>query len=234
MKIFSVVGIRAAGKTTTITQLIEAFTLRGWRVGTVKTIFCPTFTLDDPKSNTYRHRQAGAAMICAKAKAETTIMLPRALTNSEILSHYADMDYVILEGDYLAPVPRLVAAHGEADAQPRINEHTLAVVGRAAVGQSQVLGLPAFDALTDPEALVDYLERHVADTPLAELDKLLEEDPAVTGNGFCQCGCHKHEKMAAKGQGLMLTLDGAQVALTPAKRQQILDLLAWDAGAVQS
>ena len=191
MKIVCVVGIRGSGKTTTITNLIEEFSRRGLRCGTVKTIFCPSFSMDDPKSNTARHRRSGAEIICAKAKRETTFVLPRPLTNREILSFYDEMDYVILEGDYLAPVPRLVAAHGEEDAQPRINELTLAVVGRAATGEKTLLGLPALDGVSNVSALADFLVKNLPDTPLEALDHPLPESE-LSGDGYCRNHCEHH------------------------------------------
>ena len=193
MKIVCVVGIRASGKTTTITNLIEEFSRRGLRCGTVKTIFCPAFSMDNPKSNTARHRRSGAEIVCAKAKGETTLVLPRPLSNREILSFYDEMDYLILEGDYLAPVPRLVAAHTEEDAQPRMNELTIAVVGKAAVNRESLLGVPAIDASEDASALADFLVANLQDTPLEALDYPLPESE-ISGDGYCRNHCEHHHK----------------------------------------
>ena len=222
MKVFCVVGIRASGKTTTLTRLTEEFVKRGFHVGTVKTIFCPSFSMDDPKSNTFRHRRAGADIICAKAKEETALLIPRALSNREILSHYTGMDFVLLEGDYLAPVPRLVAAHNEGDAAPRVNEKTLAIVGRAAAGQKSILGYPTFNPMADIGALADFLEAHVPDLVPEELDNELPPVEEVTGNGFCQCGCHKHEKLLQEKQGITLTIGGKAFPLTREQKELVL------------
>lgn len=48
MKIITIVGIRKSGKTSTVTALVEAIRRRGKRVGTCKTVFCPTFSMDTP------------------------------------------------------------------------------------------------------------------------------------------------------------------------------------------
>ena len=45
-------------------------------MGTVKSVFCPEFTLDTSDSNTWRHREAGADLVCVKGKKETDILLP--------------------------------------------------------------------------------------------------------------------------------------------------------------
>ena len=64
MKICTIVGVRKSGKTTTVTGLIKELKKRGYRVGTVKSVFCPEFTLDTSDSNTWRHREAGADLVC--------------------------------------------------------------------------------------------------------------------------------------------------------------------------
>ena len=87
MKVICVVGIRKSGKTTIVEELTKELVRRGRRVGTVKTVFCPSFGIDDPKSNTARHARAGAVTVTARARHETTVIYKHALTRSQILSH---------------------------------------------------------------------------------------------------------------------------------------------------
>lgn len=160
MKVFSVVGIRSSGKTTTIEQIIQELTRRGKTVSTIKTIFCPTFSIDDPKSNTARHKAAGASQVIAKGKTETALILPQALDNNQLLN-MNKTDYVILEGDYEAPVPRIVCAHKPKEVEERMNEYTFAVSGRIADRFSEVCGLPTYSALSKLSELVDLIEEQV-------------------------------------------------------------------------
>lgn len=76
MKLLTIVGIRKSGKTSTVTALIEEIRRRGKTVGTCKTVFCPTFSMDQPKSNTARHTRAGANLVCARARHETALLYP--------------------------------------------------------------------------------------------------------------------------------------------------------------
>ena len=219
MKLLTIVGIRKSGKTSTVTALIEAIRRRGKTVGTCKTVFCPTFSMDQPKSNTARHTRAGAALVCARARHETALLYPEALPLSRLMERYAGLDYVLLEGDYLSPVPRLVAAHTAADALPRMNGLTLAFVGRISATDEE-LPLPRFNALTDPAALLDFIDQHVPDAqPSPTLDEPLPPVAGVTDDGFCQCGCHHHLKKQ-ENAGVQVTVDGETLTLT--REQQAL------------
>ncbi len=162
MKVFSIVGIRASGKTTTIEQIIRELKRRGKTVSTIKTIFCPTFSIDDPKSNTARHKAAGASSVIAKGKTETALIIPEAVDNNKLLN-LNHSDYVILEGDYEAPVPRIVCAHQPKEVEERMNDFTFAISGRLADQYDKVCGLPAFSALSQLTELVDLIEEKVYD-----------------------------------------------------------------------
>ena len=222
MKVCTIVGIRKSGKTSTVTALVQAIRERGLRVGTCKTVFCPTFSMDQPGSNTARHAAAGAELVCARARCETALIYPQALPLSRVLSLYEGFDYVLLEGDYLAPVPRLVAAHTEADALPRMNDLTVGFVGRISRAAEASLPLPRFDALENPGALLDFIDAQVPDIqPTPVLDVPLPPVEGVTDDGFCQCGCHHHQK---KQEDIQVTVGGKALNLT--KEQRTL-LLKW-------
>ena len=189
MKIFSVVGIRRSGKTTTITSLIKELKKRGYRIGTVKTIFCPTFSIDDGKSNTSRHLKAGANIVCAKARSEVSFIYPFGLDQNEIVSRLIEehLDYLILEGDYETDVPRIVCAHKEQEVVERSNEKTFAIAGRISDNETTVCGIQAISAVTNLKELADKVIACVLETkfPIPILYT------ALASTGICQCGCHK-------------------------------------------
>lgn len=189
MKIFSVVGVRRSGKTTVVTKLIEEFKKRGYRVGSIKTIFCPTFSMDNPTSNTAKHRAAGADVVCAKARNEVDIVYGRGMDNNEIIPSL-DVDILVLEGDYEILVPRIVCAHKEIEVDERRNEHTIAISGQIGAKLTEYEGLPAFNVLTQVEKLADFIEEHV---PECQFPVQMEQTP-LAAPGFCHCGCHKAEK----------------------------------------
>lgn len=222
MKIITIVGIRKSGKTSTVTSLIEAIRRRGKKVGTCKTVFCPTFSMDKSTSNTAKHRRAGSELVCARARFETTFLYPEALPLSRILEAYKDCDYVLLEGDYYAPVPRIVCAHLEEDALMRMNSRTLAFSGRISQKPEIELPLPRFNALDNADALLDYIDAKIPDImPCALLDEPLAPVPGVTDDGFCQCGCHHHEKKQEK-ESVQVLFEGKELKLTAEQRAMVL------------
>lgn len=222
MKIITIVGIRKSGKTSTVTSLIEAIRRRGKKVGTCKTVFCPTFSMDKSTSNTAKHRRAGSELVCARARFETTFLYPEALPLSRILEAYKDCDYVLLEGDYYAPVPRIVCAHLEEDALMRMNSRTLAFSGRISQKLEIELPLPRFNALDNADALLDYIDAKIPDImPCALLDEPLAPVPGVTDDGFCQCGCHHHEKKQEK-ESVQVLFEGKELKLTAEQHAMVL------------
>ena len=224
MKIVTVVGIRKSGKTSTVTALIEAIRARGKKVGTCKTVFCPTFTIDKPTSNTMRHRRAGSELVCSRAKGETAFLYPEALPLSKVLENYKGCDYVLLEGDYFAPVPRIVCAHFGEDALPRMNSRTLAFAGRISEKPEIELPLPRFNALDEKgvNALLDLIDEKIPDImPCSLLDQELPPVSGVTGDDFCQCGCHHHQKKQ-EGERVQVTVDGKALTLTAEQRELLL------------
>jgi len=222
MRIITVVGIRKSGKTSTVTALVEAIRRRGKRVGTCKTVFCPTFSMDKSTSNTAKHRRAGSELVCARARFETTFLYPEALPLSKILEQYKGCDYVLLEGDYYAPVPRIVCAHLAEDALLRMNSRTFAFSGRISQKDEIELPLPRFNALDNADALLDYIDEKIPDIyPCSLLDEQLPPVSGVTDDGFCQCGCHHHEKKQEKDT-VQVLIEGKELSLTKEQRETLL------------
>lgn len=190
MKICTIVGIRKSGKTTTVEGLVRELKKRGYRVGTVKTVFCPAFSMDQEGSNTDRHRKAGADLIGVKAKNEMHMIYPENLNDNRFFPLFP-VDILLVEGDYEAGVPRIVCAHRREDALERINEYTAAVSGRIASQKEgeDFGGLPVLDIFQNQKELADLVEN----LPEITFPIPLLETPGQVSS-FCQCGCHKTEK----------------------------------------
>ena len=204
MRIVTVVGIRASGKTSLIEALVGELSARGKKVGTVKTVFCPTFHMDKPGSNTYRHTRAGAGLVTVRAEGETTFLYPRRLSPSEVYENYRGFDWVLAEGDYQLPAARIVTAHREEDARERLNPLTLALSGRLADARRELEGLKVYHYEKDIVSLCDLLEEKVEDTgDLEKLDKSLNGEDLKLSRAFCAVGCRGHRD---KKEGVMVTV----------------------------
>ncbi len=206
MKVFQLVGARKSGKTTTAEILIGSLKARGYRVGTVKSIGCPRFTMDERRdSNTARHRRAGADAVVALSKNETDFMYPRKLDLEDVLLTLSreGLDYCIVEGGYEYDLPRIVCFRSPEEIPERVTEKTFALSGAgvAVPGGAHALSsapvfaaagarpCPALSALSDPAALTDLLERAVPEMvlPVARIPR------PESCRGFCR-GCSGHER----------------------------------------
>ena len=219
MKIVTVVGIRASGKTALIEALVREMSARGKKVGTVKTVFCPTFHMDKPGSNTFRHTRAGAGLVTVRAEGETTLLFPRRLKPSEVHENYRGFDWVLAEGDYELPAARIVTAHREEDALERLTPLTVAFSGRLADSRRELEGLKVYHYERDISALCDLLEEKTGDTAdLRKLDESLNGEDLKLSRAFCAVGCRGHLE---KKQGVRVTVDGVPFALSPEQEETL-------------
>lgn len=222
MKVIAIVGIRQSGKTSIVEALTRSLTARGLKVGTVKSIFCPSFHMDKAGSNTDRHHQAGAVLTCARAKKETAFIAHQPLKASAVYRAFSACDVVLAEGDYALPVPRIVAAHSMADAAVRINGRTLALSGRIADAGFRHDTLPILHFERD----IDALCRLVLAVPEVEDVTALDEDlhgPDIDdAKDYCRTACHGHHRRPA---GVQLSIDGETVTLSEHRQALIRALI---------
>jgi len=170
VKAIAVNGITKSGKTTVCEVIIRGLRQRGYSVGSVKEIHFEQFAMDpDPNTNTNRHRAAGAQLVTARGLYETDVLYQSKLAIEKILSHY-DHDYLILEGVTDCNAPRIITAHNPEEVYEQADDRVIAVSGVLANSNTDlILGLPVFNALDDPEALVDFVEER-AFAPLPSFD----------------------------------------------------------------
>jgi molybdopterin-guanine dinucleotide biosynthesis protein MobB len=99
--IVSIVGKADSGKTTFLEKLIAELTARGWRVATVKHHAHSEADIDIPGKDSWRHRQAGAAISVVASATQLGIVreLHRELTLDEIAEAIGDdVDLILTEG----------------------------------------------------------------------------------------------------------------------------------------
>ncbi|MDF2677194.1 MAG: mobB2 [Bacillota bacterium] len=162
MKVFSVIGISDSGKTTTIEKIIKELIKRNYTVGTVKEIRSHDFKMDVEGTNTFTHKQAGSSLVTVRGSNETDIMHQERMSVNDILKCYSQ-DFVILEGVRDTSAPKIVTAHDQEGIESRFDETVFAISGRIAAEIQEYKGLPAINAMTDIEKLVDLIEEKTFD-----------------------------------------------------------------------
>lgn len=109
MKRVHIIGGKNHGKTTLVTELLQEFTARNLRVGTIKHTH-HEHELDTPGKDSHRHREAGASVIGILSLRMNALFWPPeqcpdvAEQNryEQFAPMYAQCDLVIVEGDTLA------------------------------------------------------------------------------------------------------------------------------------
>ena len=100
MKRIHVVGRKNHGKTTLIVELIEEFTRRGLRVGSIKHT-SHVHELDTPGKDSHRQRTAGADPAAVVTQDTVGVYLTRLADDSfydRLAPLYGDCDLVLVEG----------------------------------------------------------------------------------------------------------------------------------------
>lgn len=200
MRVFQVVGVRRSGKTTTAGILIGSLKDRGYRVGAVKCIGCPLFTLDtDPASGTSRLRNSGADVVVAFGRKEVDFMYPGAPDMDRTLAILSSecLDYCVIEGGYGYDLPRIVCFRNMSEIGERVTGNTFALSGFGA-GERLAAGeypYPVISALKDPAALTDLIEASV--NPLSLPVKKIPRPESC--RKFCgECSGHGKLSVTAK------------------------------------
>ncbi|MGH7817431.1 MAG: molybdopterin-guanine dinucleotide biosynthesis protein B, partial [Candidatus Binatia bacterium] len=105
-KVLLIVGYKKVGKTTLIEKLIPELSHRGYRVGTVKHHHSDfPVTIDSAGTDTWRHRQAGAASVALATPTDIAIFRDSesSISLDEIVSALGAADIVLVEGFHEEP-----------------------------------------------------------------------------------------------------------------------------------
>lgn len=106
MKRVHIIGGKNHGKTTLVTELVQEFSKRGYRVGTIKHTH-HQHELDAPGKDSHRHREAGAAVVGILSRSmNAAFWLPDSTEDSSSDARYevfaqifSDCDLTLVEGD---------------------------------------------------------------------------------------------------------------------------------------
>lgn len=166
MRIVMIKGYSKTGKTSTVTSLVKELRKRGYTVGTVKDIHFEGYRADNPGTDTYKHREAGARRVTALGKADTAIIVDRHMKIEEILKYYKE-DFVILEGDSGLKCPTIITGKTTEDLDQRMCPEAIAFSGIIAgdlrtneeAKMKEYKGLPVINGITEVEKMADLVEK---------------------------------------------------------------------------
>jgi molybdopterin-guanine dinucleotide biosynthesis protein B len=109
--ILGIYGESKTGKTTLISRLIGELKKKGYKVGSVKNIHSPNFTIDSEGKDTWEHTHAGAKVVVARSKDEVAFLVNRSMSPSDVVAiveNIADLDIVWGEGYWEDDSPKIV------------------------------------------------------------------------------------------------------------------------------
>ncbi|SFJ62618.1 molybdopterin-guanine dinucleotide biosynthesis protein B [Thermoflavimicrobium dichotomicum] len=112
--ILQVVGYKNAGKTTLICHLIQTWSNRNFRIGTIKHD-AHDFEMDVPHTDTWKHQVAGAHTVAITSSQKTAIIQHRSLSLSQLIASMAELDLVLVEGFKQENYQKVLIIKTEAD-----------------------------------------------------------------------------------------------------------------------
>lgn len=175
------IGYQNSGKTTLVEKIISRLTQRGLRVGSIKHHGHKGFDIDQPGKDSWRHAQAGSrhvGLIAPGRYAEYADTTSEEVPVRDLLTHYTDVDVVIVEGYKTAGLPNIVVTRSGVDrlrgdtSYDLIDGNTLAVAcndiverdfrrraAKAAREDGEAAELPPFLSINDAAAIVNFILR---------------------------------------------------------------------------
>lgn len=216
MKVFSVCGFTASGKTTTVEGIIKELKKRNYSVGSIKDIHFEAFEIDTEGSNTHRHKRAGAELVTALGIHETDILYQEKLDLYKIQSFY-DVDYLVIEGMSDANVPHILTADKMVDLDTKFNDRVFMISGKISDEIESYKGLPAISIFDDVEKIVDMIEEKT-------FELLPDFDPKCCGACGLECrsfcaevvhGRRNRDECVLSQSNIKLKVNGADIKMVP-------------------
>lgn len=159
--IVSIVGKSDSGKTTLIEKLIPEMLQRGYKVGVIKHD-AHSFDIDHPGKDSWRHKQAGAAITVISSAEKIGVVrdVDRELTLDEIASAYlTNVDIVLTEGFKREAKPKIeVLADDDSELIAPPEEVFLIAAAAGDLGRRSV-------GRDDVSAIADVIEERFLRTP---------------------------------------------------------------------
>ncbi|MFO8077491.1 MAG: molybdopterin-guanine dinucleotide biosynthesis protein B [Thermoplasmatota archaeon] len=102
-------GFSNTGKTTLIIRIIKQLTMKGFKLASIKQT-SHSYTIDSSETDTWKHAQAGATLICFDTAVETSFMIKQHLSFEKIqriICCIDQFDVVLVEGAHDSEIQKI-------------------------------------------------------------------------------------------------------------------------------
>ena len=177
MVAIAILGTSGSGKTTTIEYLISHLSKEGFKIGSIKHIHRPDFTIDTAGKDSWRYTHAGAALTMTIAPKEIAIikqMKEPFADLDQILSllKKEELDVIFIEGlkSFVAQrkdVPKIITSKNLRDLKEMLNKTSppiLAISGPVAKKkiQTREFEMPIIDLPREGALLLNIVRNQIA------------------------------------------------------------------------
>ena len=153
--IIAVIGTSGSGKTTLIEYLISHLSKEGLRIGTIKHVHHPGFSIDAKGKDTWRHSQAGAKIVVCAAPNEIAIIKKRDASSKHEMERIInlvkdeELDLLIIEGFHSIiakkqDIFKIITTNDEEDLRQKLadtEDPILAITGLITKQKNVALGI---------------------------------------------------------------------------------------------
>lgn len=152
--VVSFVGYSNSGKTTFLVKVIEKLKKRGYRIAVIKHDG-HEFEIDHEGTDTWRHRRAGADVVCIADKLQIAIVQTpvKPPTLDDMISLINDVDFILTEGFKQENKPQ-IEVNWQGTSCLGKKDNTIALVA----DHIRYEGVPYF-GLDDAEGVANLLEK---------------------------------------------------------------------------
>lgn len=165
--LLGVAGWSNAGKTTLIEKLTQHFAAQGLRIATIKHTH-HKFDIDQPQSDTARHRRAGAAETAIVSGTRVAFIEEIEARGEPSLEDIAERlrpaDLIFVEGYKSAAIPKIEVRRAAVAAERLLAASDPLVIAIAADHEIDGHGRPVF-TLDDIGGLANLIEEHLGPFP---------------------------------------------------------------------
>ena len=177
MVVMAVVGTSGSGKTTTIEYLISRLSKDGFKIGSIKHIHHPDFSIDTEGTDTWRHTHAGATVTVAIAPKETVMIKKTDASLHDLdkiigLLDKEKLDIIFLEGLHSliakrGDIPKIITAKDSEDLRRTLDGTAppiLAVTGPVVKKKIKMPGFktPMIDLSEGGDLLLRLVKDHIS------------------------------------------------------------------------